>query len=1328
MNEMTRAVFNVLVVDDDASIRATYRHILQPPPSELGGLEALINGAGAVAEANDMFVVVEADQGETAARLQDSALAEGKRFQLAFIDMRMPPGWDGMRTAIALRAQDPSIYIVIATAFSDYDVNALQQALGHDVVLLRKPFNQEEVYQLARTLCQSWETRQRLESITAEMESRVLARTAELDRRNALQSVLVEITMRFVEASGENDIDDAVNWSLARLGRAIDVDGCALYRFDRAGDCYSHRHEWNALGVKPLPSPMQRIARADLAPAHARFLRGESFQFSHLHELPPEMAGLGHLLTGHFESVLALPLEIGGHLLGFIAVGMVHATDKQDADLEPLLRMVGHAVTSALVAHEAGRKLAESQAMLARSENLAHIGSWEWDVATDTVKWSDQMFQIFQLPPGRGAPSLAEQARLYLPEDMARLRQLVDAAVSQGAPYEVELRALRGDGSTRICLARGYPERGGDNRVARLYGSLQDITELQSVKQALQASEARYRNIVETAEEGIWQVDQSWRTVYVNRRMEALLGYPPGAMLGRGIEDFMPPAEVEQAAALKLHREQGLREVNEFRLQRADGGALHTLMSTTPLFDADGSFAGATAMVTDISQRMQVEAALAATAEFVSRPGGEAYDADMVRHAAQTLGLDYVHIARLHPDGRGVTTEAAWLDGRLIDNWSYELADTPCVEVLYKSRRCITSGVQAAYPADSDLHNVGAEGYVGEPVVDSSGQVLGLIVGISRAPIRSSAMIQSNLRILAARAGAEWEQHAAWSKLREERDFNRNILRNTEAIVVTLDTQGRITLINRKGCQLLGYDEAELLGQDWFSTCLPPNEHIDQIREIFSKALLDDLAGSEYYENPVQTRAGEQRLIAWHNNSMRDVDGNLLGGMSIGMDVTRQRQAEALLHASEERFHRLFDDADAMAIQGYLPDGEVVFWNHASEKIYGYSAAEAVGRNLYDLIIPPAMRDEVRAGVRQIIESGRRIPPGRLWLRHKDGHSVLVYSSHTLVETPGQPKMLFCMDVDLNELAQVEAELNIALTKYKTLFDSFPLGITITDPAGRVLETNSAAEELLGVPRSVHMQRDIDSPAWRIVRVDGTPMPPEEYASVRALKEKRRIENVEMGIVKAEGEITWISVTADLLPLDGYGLVISYGDISARRAAEEQIRLMAYYDPLTNLPNRRLLMDRLAQALIASKRSQAYGALLMLDLDNFKRLNDSYGHSVGDQLLIEVADRLRAHVRQEDSVARLGGDEYVVILEELGGDFDAAMQQADRLAEKIRLALARPYLLAGVEKPYSCSASIGVRLFRSHLESVENVLKQADAALYQAKDAGRDKVLFYASH
>jgi CheY-like chemotaxis protein len=300
----------VLVVDDDASVRATYRHILQPPPSQLGGLEALVSGNQAEA-AQSPFQVIEADQGETAARLHADALARGERYPLAFIDMRMPPGWDGLRTAVRLRAQDPSIYVVIATAFSDYDVNELQRQLGHDVVLLRKPFNQEEVFQLARTLCQSWQTRQRLEAVTAEMESRVRQRTLELERRNALQEVQIDVAGRFNEVGPDDDIDDAVNWSLARLGRVIDVDSCSLFRYDATRDHYCLSHEWHALGSKPLPASMQTIPRGDIAPAHARFLRGEVFLFDRQAEPAPELSALSGLPDGLYDRLLAVPLEIG---------------------------------------------------------------------------------------------------------------------------------------------------------------------------------------------------------------------------------------------------------------------------------------------------------------------------------------------------------------------------------------------------------------------------------------------------------------------------------------------------------------------------------------------------------------------------------------------------------------------------------------------------------------------------------------------------------------------------------------------------------------------------------------------------------------------------------------------------------------------------------------------------------------------------------------------------------------------------------------------------------------------------------------------------------
>jgi CheY-like chemotaxis protein len=378
--------FPVLVVDDDASIRATYRNILQPPPSQLGDLEALISGNQAEVEQSP-FQVTEAEQGEIAARLQADALARGVRYPLAFIDMRMPPGWDGLRTAVRLRAQDPSIYIVIATAFSDYDVNELQRQLGHDVVLLRKPFNQEEVFQLARTLCQSWNTRMHLEAVTAEMESRVRQRTLELERRNALQEVQIDVAGRFNEVGPDDDIDDAVNWSLARLGRVIDVDSCSLFRYDATRDHYCLSHEWHALGSKPLPASMQTIPRGDIAPAHARFLRGEVFLFDRQAEPVPELGALSRLADDLYDRIMAVPLEIGTRLSGFLAIGTARSADSLDPFLVQLLFTVGHAISSAQDALEARHRLNESRVMLERTESITRTGSWQWDQATDSVIW-----------------------------------------------------------------------------------------------------------------------------------------------------------------------------------------------------------------------------------------------------------------------------------------------------------------------------------------------------------------------------------------------------------------------------------------------------------------------------------------------------------------------------------------------------------------------------------------------------------------------------------------------------------------------------------------------------------------------------------------------------------------------------------------------------------------------------------------------------------------------------------------------------------------------------------------------------------------------------
>lgn len=225
---------------------------------------------------------------------------------------------------------------------------------------------------------------------------------------------------------------------------------------------------------------------------------------------------------------------------------------------------------------------------------------------------------------------------------------------------------------------------------------------------------------------------------------------------------------------------------------------------------------------------------------------------------------------------------------------------------------------------------------------------------------------------------------------------------------------------------------------------------------------------------------------------------------------------------------------------------------------------------------------------------------------------------------------------------------------------------------------------------------------------------------------KRSIYNIEYRIRTADGFPRWVSergrVTSDhdgrARWLDGVIL-----DITERKTAEIMIRDFAYNDPLTGLPNRRLLLDRLEHQLAASSRSGRYGALLFIDMDNFKIINDTLGHEAGDRVLGEVARRLLASVRESDTVSRLGGDEFVIILDNLGDTASAAAVEAGELGHKILSKLARPYRLD--EQLCISTPSIGIATFCGHATSADQLLRHADEAMYQAKSAGRNQLHFY---
>ncbi|WP_423753323.1 putative bifunctional diguanylate cyclase/phosphodiesterase [Candidatus Accumulibacter phosphatis] len=213
---------------------------------------------------------------------------------------------------------------------------------------------------------------------------------------------------------------------------------------------------------------------------------------------------------------------------------------------------------------------------------------------------------------------------------------------------------------------------------------------------------------------------------------------------------------------------------------------------------------------------------------------------------------------------------------------------------------------------------------------------------------------------------------------------------------------------------------------------------------------------------------------------------------------------------------------------------------------------------------------------------------------------------------------------------------------------------------------------------------------------------------------------------RKSGEVypTWLTIS----PVrDGAGTVTHYVathfDITERKKADRKIAEMAFFDIVTGVPNRALLLDHMKQAMTVSERNKTFGAVLFIDLDHFKTLNDTLGHDPGDLLLKAVAQRLVAGIREGDTVARLGGDEFVILLENLSANIDEAATQTEVVGEKVLAALARPYLLGAVD--HRGTASVGATLFRGHETSIDNILKQADMAMYKAKEAGRTRLHFF---
>ncbi|MDR0776514.1 MAG: EAL domain-containing protein [Azonexus sp.] len=428
--------------------------------------------------------------------------------------------------------------------------------------------------------------------------------------------------------------------------------------------------------------------------------------------------------------------------------------------------------------------------------------------------------------------------------------------------------------------------------------------------------------------------------------------------------------------------------------------------------------------------------------------------------------------------------------------------------------------------------------------------------------------------------------------------------------------------------------------------------------------------------------------------------------------VRSHRQIENALH---ERASLL--DSLGEGVYGINSKGRCTFINPKALEILGWQHEDVIGRDQHALFHHhrpdgsdyPASECPI---CQSLLDGQRR--QGEEWYFRHNGEGFPVAFVATRSASEGSHHSVVVTFRDISEERRADEMMRIAAIAFET-----QEGMLVTDANNRILRVNQAFTRVTGYTAEEAVGQ---TPALlKSGRHDAA-----FYQDMWATLQQQGHWKGEIWNRRKNGEIypEWLSVSA---VRDGQGkvshYVSSFLDITQRKEAEEQIQFLAYYDPLTRLPNRSLLNERLAKVLAAGSRHRRHGALLFIDLDDFKALNDTRGHAIGDSLLVQVASRLQQAVRAGDSVARLGGDEFVVLLEDLSPDIHDAIAQVRQTAEHMLAVLGQAYLLGDIT--YLCSASIGAVPFCDGGETIENLLKSADMAMYKAKELGKNTMCFF---
>lgn len=389
------------------------------------------------------------------------------------------------------------------------------------------------------------------------------------------------------------------------------------------------------------------------------------------------------------------------------------------------------------------------------------------------------------------------------------------------------------------------------------------------------------------------------------------------------------------------------------------------------------------------------------------------------------------------------------------------------------------------------------------------------------------------------------------------------------------------------------------------------------------------------------------------------------------------------------------------------------------QRILGYRESEIYQPDWWFSHIHPQDKSRIISQSQHLIDGKHSQYTFEYRFKHKNGSYIWVHDEQKPeFDEQGQLSNIICLWKDITDKKMLEMELTLAAYA----FESHD-GIMITDASKRIIKVNHTFEKITG-----YKATDILGKTPEILK--SGKQDAEYYRDMWQSINTQGHWQGEIWNKKQSGEIYPEQLTITAIK-DCNEIITNYiaifNDITERKLQERETKMAAYHDALTNLPNRRLLLDRLARVILTNNRSQKHAALIFLDMDRFKELNDNFGHDTGDRFLQQIASRLEACVRETDTLSRFGGDEFVILLTELSHEPDQALVEAKNLADKIRTRLAEPYhfeILEGGKQQlvHHSSASLGLVVFSDHRDNPETLLKQADLAMYEAKSQGGNKI------